>query len=241
MKNNLKTVSAAVACLILAPGGAWAAGAGPTIGSPSDKLFGSNVSYSATMEVQTPKERPVVTRVFVDQGKVRHELDMAGHLASQLPPGVAAQMHNSGLGKQILLWLPEENGYYQIQPGTRGYLEMPMPAGKSLAEADYKLETTELGKEAVNGQACAKTKAVVTDPQNRKREFVVWFATDLNNFPIKIQTTTALGESQTTLYRDVKLAKPDAKLFELPAGYRKYSDIGAMMQDIMAKQLSAGM
>ena len=152
---------------------------------------------------------------------------------------MAAQMRKSGLGTQILLWLPEK--HYQIQPGTRGYVELPFSAGKSLTASDYKLEMTELGKESLEGQVCVKNKAVVTDPQNRKREFLVWNATGLNNFPLKIQTTTSLGESQTTLYRNVKLAKPDSKLFELPAGYRKYPDLGAMMQDVMMKQLSGGL
>ncbi len=82
---------------------------------------------------------------------------------------------------------------------------------------------------------------MVTDPQNRKNEFLVWNATGLQNFPVKIQTTNWLEESQTTIYRNIKLGKPDPKLFELPAGYRKYPDLASMMQDVMMKGLSGGM
>lgn len=214
------------------------AGAEPTIGSPSDKLFGSNVSYSATMELKTGKAKPVTTKVFVDEGKICHEIDMAATLAKQLPPELAAQMKNSGMGKQTHLWLPEQNSFYQIQSSVRGYIEMPMPKAKALTASDYSIETTELGRETIEGHPCIKNKTVVADPEDRKKEFIVWNATDLNDFPVKIQTATSLGESQTTTYRNIKLAKPDPKLFALPAGYKKYSDVGAMTQAMMTKQMA---
>lgn len=216
------------------------AGAEPIIGSPSDKLFGSNVSYSATMELQTAKAKPVVTMIFVDEGKFRSEMDMAKTIGKQLPPELAAQMRNSGLGKQVLLWLPEKNGFYQIQASVQGYIEMPFPKGKNLTAADYTIELTELGRETIDGHPCVKNQAVVTDPEDRKKEFIVWSATDLNDFPVKIQATTSLGETQTKLYRNIKLAKPDPKLFTIPAGYRKYSDVGAMTQAMMMKQMAGG-
>ena len=250
MKIHLKTFCTMLFCLTLLPAGAQpgpkqagdrTGSDGPTIGNPSSKLFGSNVSYSATMEMQTDKAKPILTKVFADHGKLRHEIDMAENIGSQLPPEITAQLRSSGMGKQILLWLPEKNGFYQIQPAVQGYLELPMPSGKTLTESDYQMETMQLGKETLDGHPCVKNKAVVTDPQGRKNEFIVWNATDLNNFPIKIQTTTSLRESQITLYRNIKLAKPDPNLFDLPAGYRKYPDIGTMMQDIMMKQLSGGM
>jgi hypothetical protein len=99
------------------------------------------------------------------------------------------------------------------------------------------MELTALGKETLDGHACIRNKTVITDSQGHQKEYTVWNATDLNQFPVKIQTTNSLGESETTFYRNIKLAKPDAKLFELPAGYRKYTDLGAMMQDIMTKQM----
>jgi len=116
---------------------------------------------------------------------------------------------------------------------------MPFPQLQTTQrESDYRLESTPLGKETMDGHACVKNKSVVTDAQGHKKEYTVWNATDLNNFPVKIQSTDTLGESQTTSYRNIKLAKPDANLFELPTGYRKYTDLGAMMQDIMMKQMS---
>jgi len=61
-----------------------------------------------------------------------------------------------------------------------------------------------------------KNKAVVTDDQGNKTESILWNATDLKNFPVKIETTRD-GHKSTMLFRDVKLGKPDASQFEPPA------------------------
>jgi hypothetical protein len=201
-------------------------------GGFTDKLFGSNVSYSAVMELQSGKGKPVVAQTYFDEGKSRQELD----LAALIPAGLG--MQKGSAGKYIQLFLPEKKAFYQVHPEIKGYLEMPFPQPPTpQRESDYKMEQTLLGKETLDGHACVKNKTVVTNAQGHQKEYTVWNASDLNNFPLKIQSTDTFGESQTTVYRNVKLAKPDAKLFELPAGYRKYTDLGAMMQDIMMKQM----
>ena len=44
----------------------------------------------------------------------------------------------------------------------------------------------------------------------------------------------------TMLFKDVKLTKPDASLFEPPSGYKKYDSQMALMQDTMMKQMGRG-
>jgi len=38
-------------------------------------------------------------------------------------------------------------------------------------------------------------------------------------------------------YRDVKLTRPDARQFDAPAGFARYSSVEQMMQQIMLKTL----
>jgi len=38
----------------------------------------------------------------------------------------------------------------------------------------------------------------------------------------------------------VKLTKPEAKLFEIPAGYTKYADMQAMTMGVMKKMMNSG-
>ena len=59
----------------------------------------------------------------------------------------------------------------------------------------------------------------------------MWSATDLKNFPVKVETTEG-GNTVTMLFKDVKLEKPDAALnLEPPSDYKKYGDMMTMMDD----------
>jgi hypothetical protein len=41
-------------------------------------------------------------------------------------------------------------------------------------------------------------------------------------------------------YRDVKLVRPDPKLFEAPSGFTKYGNVEQLMQNAMMKMLGGG-
>ena len=110
-----------------------------------------------------------------------------------------------------------------IYPGLQAYLESPLPDSESAtAAADSKVETTELGRETVDGHACAKNKAVVIDKEGNRHEFTVWNATDLNKFPVKIEQIEQ-GSLNTMLFTDVKLSKPEGVQFDPPADFTKYT------------------
>ena len=81
-----------------------------------------------------------------------------------------------------------------------------------------------------------KNKVVVTDADGHKDEATLWNATDLKDFPVQIMSTEK-GDSVTIRYRDVQLAKTDAKQFATPTGYKEYDDIQSLMQGVMAKMM----
>jgi len=87
-----------------------------------------------------------------------------------------------------------------------------------------------LGKEDVNGHSCVKTKVVITAGDGKKWEMFVWFATDLRDIPLRIQLTE---EDSSTIevftYKDIQFIKPDANLFEPPAGFTEYTNLETMM------------
>ena len=78
-----------------------------------------------------------------------------------------------------------------------------------LAPADFKVETTELGKETVDGHPCVKNKVVVTDKESKQHESTVWNATDLKNFPVKIETGRERRHFDHA-FKNISLTKPDA-------------------------------
>jgi hypothetical protein len=146
------------------------------------------------------------------------------------------------MDKMVNIALPDKKVHYLVYPNMQSYAQMPIQNEEAAKpESDFKVEITELGKETVDGHPCVKNKAVVTDKEGNKLESTVWNATDLKDFPIKIETTER-GHKVTMLYKDVKLSKPDASQFEPPSDYKKYdSPMALMMQQGMMRGRPGGM
>jgi hypothetical protein len=228
--------------------------AGPPAGVPASdpgispniaRLFGDNAAFSADLEIQSKPasgDMSVPGKIAFDHGKVRFEMDLAEIKAAKMPPQAAAHMKAMGMDRVILVSCPDQKVSYTIYPGPKAYLESPLPESRAAEfKSERKLETTELGKEAIDGHPCVKNRTVVTDTNNKQLESTTWNATDLKNFPIRIETTES-GTPTTMSFKNVELSKPSASLFEPPAGFAKYSNVMEMMQQMMSKRLggSAG-
>src|SRR5215468_3500227 len=173
-------------------GGAMGGGAGKglNLSGSTAKLFGDNKAFSGNMELQANSPQGPVTvpgKIFYSEGKARFEMDLAETKSPALPPGAAAQMKAMGMDKMIVISHPEKQLSYMIYPGLQAYVEMPLKdADADKPDSDFKIETTELAKEKLDGHDCVKNKAVDTDKEGNKYESSVWNATDVNKFPIKI-------------------------------------------------------
>jgi hypothetical protein len=103
----------------------------------------------------------------------------------------------------------------------------------------FRLEKTRVGKETVGGRPCDKTKVVLRSETGEKHEALVWYANDMNDFPVRIQM-----EQPDALvvmdFRDVKFARPESTQFEAPAGFVRYDNAETLMQNAMLKALSGG-
>ena len=258
MKNRVKALTAVLALLTVAsvysqfgqrPGGRGMGGPprGPDLGGAMGKLFGNNSAFSATMESQmtSPSGEQNMTmtgKLAFDNGQSRFEMDMSEMKGAQRPPEATAQMKAMGMDKMVSITVPDKKVVYLVYPNLQAYVENPIQNQEvAKSESDFKVEITELGKEAVDGHPCVKNKAVVTDKEGNKHESTVWNATDLKNFPIKIETTEQ-AHKMTMLFKDVKLSKPDASLFEPPSDCKKYDNfMSLMMQQGMRGMGRGGM
>ena len=157
-----------------------------------------------------------------------------------MPPGVGAQMKALGMEKVVSISRPDKKASYIVYPGLQSYLELPMQDSKTENDPeDFKVETAELGKETVENHPCVKNKTIVTDKAGQNHESTVWNATDLKNFPIKIQTLEG-GATVTMLFKDLKLSEPDSRQFDTPSNFKKYDDMMTMMQQGMKKRFEDG-
>lgn len=197
------------------PGGPGGGMGGPSFGGSMSKLFGDNKQFSAVLEIQpgekAKKETALSGKLTFDEGKSRFEME-------------APEM-----GSIVVISRPDKKASYMIYPTMKMYMELPLKdAASTEAMSKYKVESTELGKETLLDHPCVKNKIVVTDDQGKKNESIVWNATDLKSFPVKIETTED-GTKMTMIFKDVKLTKPDATLFEVPKDMQRMGGAGGFM------------
>ena len=250
MKNHFSILASTIICLGLLPaysqsGPPGGAPGGPHLGGAMSKLFGDNQAFSATLEMQVTdksgKPMSMPGKISFDTGKSRFEINMADMKGGQMPPDTAAQMKSMGMDQMVTIARPDKKAAYLIYPGMQSYAEIqPSNADSAPTNSDFKVETTEIGKDTVDGHPCVENKVVVTDKNGVKHESTVWNATDLKKFPVKIQTTEQ-GGIVTMLFKNVSLTKPAASLFDPPADFKKYDNVQQLMQQEMMKRMGGGM
>jgi hypothetical protein len=244
MKKTLTLLAAALLGIGIfnaqAQPGGHAAG-GPGFDAAFSKLFGDNQAFTAALEVQTPdpssgKSMTMPGKLSFDSGKSRFEMNTADIKGGAIPPGAAAQMKAMGMDVIVTITVPEKKISYLIYPGMQSYVENPITKGGDDSPDDFKIETTEIGKEIVDGHDCVKNKVVVTGKDGTKHESTVWSATDLKKFPIKIESNEQ-GQKVSLLFKDVSFKKPDAGMFEVQSGFTKYTNVQSMMQEVIMKKM----
>jgi hypothetical protein len=245
MKKQLLLIATTLLGLALLPAGAQPGPQGPNFDRAIEKLFGDNQAFSANVEFQTSErggEAVTMPGSFsFDGGKSRFEINMSEMKGSKMPPQAAEQMKAMGMDKVITISRPDKKLAYIIYPGMKSYAAMTPPGADTAASpSDFKLETTQLGKETVDGHACIKNKVIATGKDGTKVESTVWNATDLNKFPVKIETTQS-GQKVVMLYKNISLKKPAASQFDTPEDFTKYDSIQSMIQTVMMKQMGGGM
>ena len=221
------------------------AGAQP---SPTDvaaaltQIFGGQTGFTAQAELtvveENNKEGSIPFTLAWSEGKTRLEVDLTLLKSDRVPGDILSVIKKAALDKVVAIVLPSASLAYIIAPGIQTYAQQPLPAGDGAAkEGKLKLEKTESGKEVFDGHPCVKYK-VVASADGQTQELTLWSATDLKGFPVKIYAEAA-GNKITLRAKEVKLAKPDAKSFEVPASYTKLDGIPAMVAAATAKYNTA--
>ncbi len=242
MKKQLLLLALVTLALNLLPAHAQSGPHGPRFDASLSKLFGDNSAFSANLDFETKDARRGETmtmpgKIAFHEGKSRFEMDLTQVRGGSIPPEVSAQMKEMGMGSMIIISRPDKKIAYMIYPGMKAYTENETKDLQDAKAADqWKIESTELGKETVAGHPCIKNKVVVTDDKGEKHESTVWNATNLKQFPVKIQTADR-GTEVIMVFKDIKLAKPDSAQFEPPKDFKRYDSMQALFQEEMMKRL----
>ena len=252
MKKSISFL-AVILCLGLVPASAQfgkPGGSGPD--NALNKVFGTNLNFSATMNMQVKmpdaqdSDITMSSKIYFAGGNSRTEMDMTTIKGSKMPPHAADQMKAMGMDQMISISRNDTKTAYLIYPGLGSYAKLTAPKADQ-GTNDSKVTKTELGRETVDGHPCVKNKYTVTNTKTGENVVMTtWNATDLKNYPIKIDMESpdaATGKKSpvTTLhFAGINTARPAAALFEPPTGYRVYTDVQAMVQTEMMKKMGGG-
>jgi hypothetical protein len=158
-----------------------------------------------------------------------------------MPSGTAATLKQIGMAEVVSIIRPDKGLAYVIYPDQRVLLTMPLPKEDSEGSGKApQVSRTPLGKETIDGHPCVKNKVVVTDSTGQTVEATTWDATDLNGFPIQIETQEKATTSLVR-FKQIKFAPPAAGFFEPPSGFAQYESADELKVGVMKKMLeSAG-
>jgi outer membrane lipoprotein-sorting protein len=151
----------------------------------------------------------------VSQGKVFITNDKA---RMEFPGGITI----TRMDKKVAWILMPEQKMYMEQPLEP--TQAPSGSGKVEGETERKL----IGKEMVDGKMADKYQ-VFYNVSGNKGSMFIWLVPGLN-MPVK---TAAIDNSWSMEYRNIRTDKQPDALFEIPAGYQKFSYNMPSMQDVL--------
>jgi len=100
------------------------------------------------------------------------------------------------------------------------YMEISIPVDPNQPNPEYEYEITEVGKETVNGYPC---KIMQYTYKNKKYGELKHWVSEKLGYPIKMENIDAKGKITITEYKNIKEGVQPDSLFEIPAGYGKFS------------------
>ena len=218
-------------------------GGQPGVNGAMLKLFGDISGFTSTVEVRltdkSTKELTTMTMGFAMlERKVRLDLDMSRIKSKQITKESLTSLKTAGLDKLTTVVRPDRKLALIIYPAITGYVEMPMSRDEAIdMERNYAVTRTRLGKETIDGHPCEKYRVTLTSDNGASQEAIVSYATDLREFPVKIEMNQP-DTQLVMLYKEVKLVRPEAGLFEAPKGFTRHANLELLMQSAALKSLT---
>jgi hypothetical protein len=188
------------------------------------RLFGENPAFTAQADVRVLNSNRVewfrMPSVFASADtKLRLDVDMKLIRSALIQPDMLNRIKQVGMDRVTSVVRPDKKVKYIIFPGAQSFTTMSLATEDTLVGTE-KVEKKPLGRETLDGHACVKNLSTVKSSKGSVLlQATTWNATDLKDFPIQIEMKEG-GNTTIMHFQNVNLNKPDAKLFEIPAGYK---------------------
>jgi outer membrane lipoprotein-sorting protein len=205
MKKTLNFIVVAAAMSLCI--NAWAA----------EKMKEPTVEYSADMTMASDQGAMTSKIYYALGGKQRWEMNGQGQ-------------------NVIMITRLDKKVAWTLMPQQSTYMEMSLSdaskkSGTNVNECD--MDISSQGSETVNGVKATKSKVAMSCPDNTKYDGTMWVTKE--GIMVKMDAVAGQGSNKGHMKIDLtnlKIGSQDASLFEIPAGYQKFSmgDISSMFK-----------
>jgi hypothetical protein len=237
-----------IGLLLVGGGTAWAQAPGGAGGPPGwngalTRLFDGFDGFSSVGDWRAvDRAGKEVVRLRMGfaklQERLRLEIDLNQMKSDQLQPQTLAVVRQLGMDRMVVVVVPSRNVMQLIYPQLQSYVEMPMPEESANNGRNLKISRSRVGEEKIDGRVCVKHKTALQGAGTERFDALEWLAPDLRNFPVQVQ----MQDREMTVFlrcSEVQLARPDARQFDPPPGFRKYTDVTRLMEDSARRVMTA--
>jgi len=168
------------------------------------------LDFSADM-VSTAKGKVFQSRIFMGKDKIRVET----------AEGITITRMDK---KAVWVLMPKDKMYMEQAFDPRQSAAQPA----SSAKMENEISRTLMGKEKIDGRMTEKFQVVYTQ-DGKKETMFQWIPADIK-IPVKM---AAADNSWVMEYKNLKTGKQADDLFEIPAGYQKFSMGRPNMKDML--------
>ena len=149
--------------------------------------------------------------------------------------GKKIRTDSSPRGQPVTVIMDAGSGKMFIVASPTACMEQPLSDDarrKSLWIPDPASKEELVGTETIDGHPADKYK-VMTRSADAAIVHYVWRAKDLKGFPVRVSDETG---TSVTSFKNIALAKPDAKLFQPPAGCKQMPSLQELQQRFRQQQ-----
>ncbi|HAM73026.1 MAG TPA: hypothetical protein DCM86_15415 [Verrucomicrobiales bacterium] len=203
------------------------------------KAFSGRVNLRVTDQGNKETMRTPMTLVYLEN-KVRVEVNLGDMVQATLPPQAIAMFKQAGMDQVTSILRPDRKQAIICFPAAKIYTQEGMsPSDLDAFNSTYDVKFQEIGNESLEGHPCTKCKFTVGSSSGKTMQGTVWRATDLKNFPVRIQVPAPDSTLEMT-FKEIKTARPEAAQFEAPGGFKRFDNMEKLMTERMSSILGGG-
>jgi len=202
------------------------------------RLFADIPAFSAKVETAltntADKSRLLIPMRMMKRDRVmRIEVDFTKMNGSGVAMQGLAGMQNIGMARMTSLVIPGEHFMRVLFPDLKFHSKVEL-SDSDLPNAEFKVQKKSLGKDTINGQACARQLVTIVSKDGQKNEATTWEATALNNFPVRISFKPQ-DSTMVMSFTEVALGAPPEDQFKVPADYKEFDSVSSLMSEAMTR------